>query len=378
MRQPVPVPSPRRRLRADDNPGAPARPSLPYGAVMATGAASSLAGPAGAGFASRPLLWLTVAVAAAVPARYLLTSVTAGRHGGRRQAAPGGRFGEFTVPIGLAVIGKGLAGIPGTAALAAAACAVALAWLATLAVAAGVLAPVLSTWPGVTAADGTWFLAPAALLASAIGLAGLITRSPALAAPWLSWLALAAAGLGALGYAAVVAVAAWRVAAAGLAGAPLVPWWISAGCGGLAAAALGQAAALGPLAAGPLAAGTAGFRALGFAAMGCWAAGSALLIPVASRSAWFLLRHPAGRMPWPPVFSAGVYALGAAQAGKLLALPPVTGIATVAAVSAVALWAAAVLGRVTAIPDAAAVLRRALRERGGQRPPRARERRPPG
>lgn len=379
MRQPDPVPPLNRIAPPGGDPEPVIRPALPYGAVMATGAASSLAGLAGVGFASLPLLWLTVGVAAAIPARHLLSAGTPGRRVDRRNTAPASRFGEFTVPVGLAVIGRGLAGLHGPEALGAAACAVGLAWLATLALVVRVLAPVLTRWPGVTAIDGMWFLAPAALLADAVGLASLASRSPAFTASWPSWLALAVAGLGTVGYAVVVMLAIWRVTAAGLAGTFLASWWIAAGCGGLTAAALGQVATL-----GPLGFGASGVRGFGWAALGFWGAGSALLIPIVAVSAWFMVRHPLGRVPWPPAFSTGVYALGAVQADKLLTLPLVTGIATVTAVAALSLWALAVLSR-AAVPRAVAGLspacaspaggpRRARCERAGRQPSSARGR----
>lgn len=322
---------------------AAARPALPYGAVMATGAASDLAGPAGAGFLRLPLLWLTVAVAVAIP-----VWLAPRRLGGRRRAGSvrprHTRLGEFTIPIGLAVIGGGLAGLAGPWALWAAACAVGLAWVATAVLAAALLVPVAAAWPGTETVEGTWFLAPAALLADAIGAAGLASRLPAAVPHLLGWLALVTAGLGAAGYVLVAVLALLRVTARGLDGSARVSWWIAAGCGGLTAAALGRVSAVSPLHGSGLTSG------LGHAALGFWCAGSVLLVPVLAGSASFLIhrarqgrahrgRRPRGRIPWPPAFSTGVYALGAAQAGRLAGLSAVTAAAGVASVATIVLWA---------------------------------------
>ena len=77
----------------------------------------------------------------------------------------------------------------------------------------------VTNWPGIATVGGAWFLAPAALLADAHALTGLVGGEPAATRHVLGWLALVAAGLGALGYGLVVVLAAWRVASRGIGGA---------------------------------------------------------------------------------------------------------------------------------------------------------------
>lgn len=331
------------------------RSSLPFGAVMATGAASQLAVPAGVGALRLPLLWVTVAVAVAVSVAAVAGAAvagggTCGRRRPRRQ--PGTRFGDFTVPIGLAVIGAGLARLGGPGVVAGAG-AVAAAWAATVVLVAMVVVPVVASPPGRAAVDGAWFLAPAALLADGVGVAAVAVAAPG-HGPVEGWLAVAAAGVGAVGYLLVLGLAAARVAAHGLAGVPRAPWWIAAGCAGLSAAAIGRAGSL--LAVG----GAAGvLRGFGWAALGFWVVGSVALLPVLAGSARFLarLRRAAGRPPWPPTFSTGVYALGAGQAGGLLHVAAVTRVADGAAVVTVCLWALTVVAHLP-------VLARLLQRRG--------------
>lgn len=268
---------------------------------MATGAASQLAAPAGLGALRVPLLWVTIAVALSV------TIVGAATYR-RRVVAPATRFGDFTVPIGLAVIGAGVARLEGPIALVGAIGAVSVAWVTTAALVVVVIVPVISSPPNLAAVGGAWFLVPAAVLADAIGVATLAARAPAYGAA-LGWVAVIAAGVGTAGYLLVMGLAAARVAAHRLKGVARAPWWIAAGCGGLSAAALGRASAISR-------GGTGSLHAFGWAALACWAVGSAALIPVLAGSGRYLLRlrRVTGRPPWPPTFSTGVYALGAERA----------------------------------------------------------------
>ena len=139
-------------------------------------------------------------------------------------------------------------------------------------------------------------------------------------------------------------------------------WWGAAGCGGLTAAAVGQAAAV-----SPLGFGVAELRGFGWAALGFWAVASALLIPIVVGSTSFLLRHPLGRVPWPPAFSTGVYALGAVQAGKLLGFPAVTDAAVAAAAGALSLWTLAVLSRIDVLGRTGTLGRACASQGGGRR-----------
>lgn len=322
--------------------------ALPYGAVMATGAASALAGPAGLGFLRVPLLSLGLAAGF-----FIAVSPTVG-HRRRRQTpkaqktdrpAPS-RMGEFSIPVGLAVLGGGLARLPGPVALGAAAFAVGAAWVATVLLGVMLLLPLVGRWPGSTSVDGAWFLVPAALLADAAGVAGLVAHSPPQAVRALGWVVFCATCVGAAGYLAVGGLAALRVALIGVGVRPLAPWWIAAGCGGLTAAAVGRASAVSPFGTSP-----ANAHAFGWVALAFWAVAGAILLPVLAGSIRFLagLRHPGGHPPWPPTFSTGVYALGAAQAGRLLDLAAVTTVADFAAAATLALWALTVVGRLPAL-----------------------------
>ena len=258
---------------------------------MATGAASQLAAPAGAGVLRGPLLWVTIAIAVGVTAAGVFSKER------RPRGAAAARFGDFTVPIGLTVIGSGLAGLGGpttvatvttatgtSVAVTSAAVVVALAWAATGVLVATVLVPLGADWPGLDAVSGTWFLAPAALLADAAGAAA-VAGKVAGHGPGLGWLVVAVAGMGAVGYLMVLGLAAARFAAHRLGGAPLAPWWVAAGCGGLSAATLGRVSAIDP--AGTTAGTLHGF---GWAALAFWAAGSVVLVFVLAGGARYLAR----------------------------------------------------------------------------------------
>ncbi len=233
---------------------------------MASGAASQMAAPAGVGVLRGPLLWVTIAIAVGITAAGVFFGPRLPRRWPRRAAAT--RFGDFTVPIGLAVIGSGLAGLRGPApaagaigtgaigtgaigtgaigtgaigtgvAATSAIVVVTLAWAATGVLVATVLVPVAAGWPGLGAVGGAWFLAPAALLADATGTAAVASKVAG-EGPALGWLAVVVAGMGAVSYLMVLGLAIARFAAHGLSGAPLSPWWVAAGCGGLSAAVLG-------------------------------------------------------------------------------------------------------------------------------------------
>lgn len=331
-------------------PDAP-RSTLPFGAVMATGAASQLAGAAGVGPVRVPLLWVTVALASAV-----IVAGAASPRGRRRE--PAARLGDFTVPIGLAVIGSGLTQLGVTAAAAGAAAMVAAAWAATGVLVVTVVLPLVAAPPGLAAVDGAWFLAPAALLADAIGAAAVAGRLPGHVAA-VGWVATAAAALGAIGYLAVVGLASARLVRHRLGGAARAPWWIAAGCGGLSAAALGRVSAIDP-AGGPLA-----VHGFGLAALVLWAIGCLALLPVLAGSIRYLarLRRVAGRPPWPPTFSTGVFALGASQVGRLDRAAAVAHVGDVGAVATVCLWGCTVVAHVPGLS------RRVGRRRRGGGPP---------
>ena len=120
---------------------------------------------------------------------------------------------------------------PRRGATSAAALAVAVGWVTT-----GWVTLLLVRVPSRGLCDGTWFLAPAAPLAGAIGLVVLTPGAPAPFARLLWVLAAVACSVGVLGYLLVVVLALLRVRRHGMAGAPPVCWWVGTGCGGLAAA----------------------------------------------------------------------------------------------------------------------------------------------
>lgn len=331
-------------MPAKDNLVSMVRPVLPFGAVMAAGVASELAGAAGVGSLRLPLLWVTVAIAVAISLIRFLRIQSGELKRSTRSSCL--RLGEFTVPIGAAVVGSGFARMTGTWALWGAACAVGVACSITVFLVLTRFLPLIAVWPGIVAIDGTWFLVPAALLADAAGIANLERVLPISLSHLLGWLALAAVGIGAVGYLAVLVLAGIRLATLGIGGVARAPWWIAAGCGGLTAAALGIVSSRSPF-------GTSSrvIHSFGWLALGYWIIGSAILLPVLFTSVWFFMkmREFQYRPPWPPTFSTGVYALGAAQVGRLLALPLLATVAGIAAAATISMWAVTVLGHLVGL-----------------------------
>ena len=313
------------------------RLGLPYGAVMATGGAGQLAGACGLPGAARPLLWLAVAEAGWIAGRGLL------RHRGElrlppsawaRIGLPAEHTGVLTVPLGLAVVATGLSTEPGPAKVLGAAFVV-LAWLST-AVFVARFAVSVARRGGSTAVDGGWFLAPAALLGAGIAAAAYTGQTVGVLADLLRWVALVAAAVGVAGYWAVAAGATLAVARRGLGQGRRVLWWIAAGCGGLAAAAVGRV----------LAAGRAlfpsGVAAAGHVVAGAtWSVAAVLAVPIVVASVRSLARtrRIVRAAPWPPTFSTAVFALGALATAKMSGVPAVTGVGKVAAGATLALWA---------------------------------------
>ncbi len=173
-----------------------------------------------------------------------------------------------------------------------------------------------------------------------IGLASLETHSALSGGPPLAWLAVVIAGLGALTYLVAIALGSARLLRVGLGRRGTASWWIAAGCGGLSAAALGRVSSV-----VPAGFGIATSHAFGLLALFFWIIGSAALIPVVVASLGFLfrLRHLEGKPPWPPTFSTGVYALGAAQVGRLLTARTVDTVSNVTAVATLTIWVVTVL-----------------------------------
>lgn len=209
-------------------------------------------------------------------------------------------FGGFTVPLGLAVLGIGIAGVDSPA-QAAAAAVTGGAWVSTVLLLAIVAVPTCRRCSGVVSSVGR------RLVPRAHGAAGRrdrhhrAARAPVRPDPArgrrahrgrlcvrfrrLLWL--------------VVVLAAARVAHAGVAGAPRVLWWIPAGCGGLAAAVRGHAR--------PALATVTGDGWVRPAALAAWIAGSLLLLPVLAASCAHLARWRRFRcVCWPPTFSTAM------------------------------------------------------------------------
>lgn len=317
---------------------------LPFGAVMATGAATQVArvGPLRA--LSLPLLLLTLGEALILACCFLarwwaLRSAPAeGAHldsSPRWHESPERQFGLFTVPVGCAVIATGFIAAASPVALFIAVFALAVSVLSVAALGGSLGGLLLLRKPGPRAPDGSWFLAPAAALAIAIALAALVPRLPLAERGGMRLAALVWCAIGIAGYGATLALVAVRVYLAGIGAVERAPWWISAGCGGLAAAAAGRVA------------GTLNpsqrliHSALAWAALITWAIGSALLAPIIMSSIASLLadRWPPRVPPWFPTFSTGVYALGSDLVGSLWHLQAIAILGQVAGVATVALWA---------------------------------------
>lgn len=316
-------------------------PALPFAAVMATGVASELARPAGLAALTLPLLaW------AGLQAAWIALA------GLRHRRAAGERwFGALTIPIGCAVLGSGLAGQKGAAWHDGAAGLEALAGVTGIVLLCSVVrnaVDALGRQGGESAVDGTWFLAPATCLALAAGGAAVAPAGPGAAGVVSAWVLAGLCALGAAAYLLVLVLAAGRVRRCGL-GSTRASWWIAAGCGGLAAAAIGRSATeidrLGRVAAQVVP--VAGACACGVA--------SFVLVPVLVASAASLARTRAlgGAAPWPPTFSSGVYALGAIQAGRLGNVAALGRVGDIAGIATVLLWAVTTgLGAVARVRDA--------------------------
>lgn len=319
--------------------------ALPFGAVMATGAAAQVASAGPLRPLAFPLLLLALLEALVLLAlfatRWCLRRCEKTDHArvaarSRWWMSPERRYGLFTVPVGCAVIATGLSAYRPSAALGVALGSLAVAIVSALALGGLLDLLVLLRKPGVAGVDGTWFLGPAAALAIAISLVALQTRLPMVAPEGIRVAALAWCAAGAFGYGAVLLLAAARVRQAGLGRANRAPWWISAGCGGLTAAAAGRVAAgLGPLQA-------LARPDLAWVALVTWAVGSVLLVPILIGSSYSLWTEhwPPRIAPWPPTFSTGVYALGSDQVGRVWHLQAVSAIGQIAGIATVLFWAA--------------------------------------
>lgn len=312
--------------------------TLPYGAVMATGGASRVAGMCGLAWLGEPLLWLAVAEALWILVR------NSARQRNRwhawldslwhRSGCPSALTGMSTVPLGLAVVSSGLATQGGVPRAILSPMLLVAAWLTTVVFGARFMGSVASHGRSARV-DGGWFLPPAALLSAGIATAAYASHTGAAEHDALAWLTLAAASIGATGYWATCLVAMTDVLARGASDRPMVLWWIAAGCGGLAAASL-AAAASARRGAWPLALSDD----LHVLATATWVLASVLAVGVIGRSTWWLVgtRPRSTAAPWPPTFSSAVFALGSLAVGTFLHAPAILAVADAAAGATIALW----------------------------------------
>ncbi|MFK2875771.1 SLAC1 family transporter [Rhodanobacter hydrolyticus] len=294
------------------------RQGLPYGAVMATAGASSMAGRCGLPSLVAPLLALAVLQAVWIPVAGTLRHRAEFRCGWASwlEIGPASEHtGIHTVPLGMAVITSGMSGLNSSLAawpwLPPPFAWLVATWLLTVAGGGRFACSLAVHGLQLKAMDGTWFLVPATLLGAAIATGDVATFMWGHAFATLEILALMSVALGWLGYCAVAVVALARLRRFGLENAPLAPWWIAMGCAGLAAAALGRVS--------HIVAGEVHLRTLLSETMVATSIFSiALCVPVLLGSARFLLRYCRFRNAavWTPTFSTAVFALGSFQVGS--------------------------------------------------------------
>lgn len=308
---------------------------------MATGAACQLSSLAGVPVLRVPLLLVAIAIAVGVT----VASVVRARRRAHGRTPLAAWLGRFTVPVGLAVITAGLSTSSARPIVVAAWTAAVLAVASTAVVVVGAVVAAHTARPTLPAVNGVWFIAPAAFLADAVACTALHAHAPS-AAPALGTTAIVSAAIGAAGYAILLVVAAVRVGRHGLSGAPRVAWWIVTGCGGLAAFSLGRVAAtFGPVAPWSVAV----FHA---AALASAVVAAAVLIPITVGCVRFLVGLPRRRLarsPWPPAFSSGVFALGAAEIGSIYGWTAATTVGRIAAVETLVVWAAIAAVNIAAV-----------------------------
>lgn len=304
---------------------------------MATAGASTLAGLCGLPALVAPLLalaaWQALWVAVAAALRYR-TAQRSGSSTTWAVGAPHAHTGIHTVPLGVAVIAGGFAGLDGAAVPRLAWALFGLTWLLTCACVGRFVWSLARCGLEIERVDGAWFLVPAALLGAVLATLDILPLAPGWNGRALDLLALAGAAFGWLGYWAVAVPAALRVGRFGLRGAPLAPWWIAMGCAGLAAAATGDVLDRG-----------APWPPALHAAL-AWATGAtivvavALCVPVLAGSAVFLVRRCRFRdaAAWPPTFSTAVFALGCLQAGTVLRVPALWTLGFGAGLATLVLW----------------------------------------
>lgn len=311
---------------------------LPYGAVMATAGTSTLAGYCGLTELVVPLLVLAMLQALWVPvaaARRYRSSLVSTSFA---MVAACEQTGMHTVPLGLAVIAGGLAGLRAAApwlVLPLAALCLALAWLLAMVCIARLLWSLARYGLSLQMLDGSWFLVPAAVLGPVMATEEIVSSVSGWEATGLNLLALAGAVIGWLGYWLVAMLAAIRVWRLGLGGVAQAPWWIAMGCAGLAAAALGGL--LDGSVSWPLPLATLLMLAMYTSAV----CALVLFVPLIVGGADFLLQRCRFHdiAAWPPTFSTVVFALGCLQAGEVLRSPVFRLLGLGAGFAALMFWA---------------------------------------
>jgi hypothetical protein len=302
---------------------------------MATGAASQLAGLSWLPGAVVPLLWLTVVEAV------WIAVVGTGRNRGAvvrwwlTARTPGEQAGILTVPLGLAVCTTGLAAQHGAVYSSLALAGLVVTWLGLLVVLFRFVASAITAGQGLVSLDGSWFLAPGVLLGGSIAAVAAVPHVSAAGQAVLRGLAVAAVIGGIAGYLGCLAGAIVRVSRYGLGSRGRVLWWISAGCGGLAAAAAAKVLGV------PGSHWAAAFADVLRTAMAVTLVVAAiLLVPIMVQSARFLIsKRPVMRnVPWPPAFSSGVLALGTIGTGVALHLPLIASIGKGVGIATLILW----------------------------------------
>jgi hypothetical protein len=334
----------------------------PYAVVLATGGTASTA--LALGF---PRLATVLLVAAALQAACIpLAAVRRCRRlprwasideMGRRPAElyPG----LFTIPLGLSALVSTLVlrdrGVGGTFVPTLAVALLSIIWLQTAVLFFGFVRSLYKNGIPWERISGAWFLVPAAFLG------GSVSTLDVVSSPRSGWdgFGLVGALAGWLLYLLVLGLAGRRLRRYGREGVPQAPWWIAAGCGGLAALALGRAQTwegLNPALRGGLVSLAA---ATDLVALVLW-------IPILLSSARFLLtrcrfRH---RAVWSPAFSSCVLALGSLLTAALLHAPALKALGEIIGVEALLFWLAATAWECVVL--ARTVLDRGRRPTGGR------------
>ena len=190
--------------------------------------------------------------------------------------------------------------------------------------------------------NGSAYLATVGLqsltIAAAVYAASVLAPAPDPALRAGFWLAAAVLwGAGLAAYLVTSTLIAVRLGRAGLPAAdPTAPYWVAMGAASISVLAGAELLAV----PGPAVGGRGLITGL---AVACWAMATALIVPLAARSAWRNLRH---RVPlhyradlWMVVFPAGMYAAASLRLGQQAGIRFVHSIGWLAAWPALAAWA---------------------------------------